>query len=167
MPVPCSAASVLAPCSVHACLPCFTAPTPECSDYGQAICWPGLNGAGLHSRCTGLLASLMLHGVRCAAGTCATASLARARRTSFRTCLPQVTAVYRSGSDEDVAAEDASSAGAAGAAGATSEEVSGLSDVDFEALDAASLRRLLLGLGLPASGKISKLRERLREARDA
>lgn len=36
----------------------------------------------------------------------------------------------------------------------------------LQAMDAASLRRLLLGRGLPASGKISKLRERLREARD-
>lgn len=35
-----------------------------------------------------------------------------------------------------------------------------------QALDAATLRRLLLGRGLPASGKVSKLRERLREARD-
>ncbi|KAL4421315.1 hypothetical protein ABPG75_010606 [Micractinium tetrahymenae] len=45
-------------------------------------------------------------------------------------------------------------------------DLAGLSDADIEAMDAATLRRLLLGRGLPASGKISKLRERLREARD-
>ncbi len=79
----------------------------------------------------------------------------------------QVTAVYRSTSSEEDEEDGAGSAAAAAAGSASSEELAGLSDADIEALDAASLRRLLLGIGLPASGKISKLRERVREARDA
>jgi hypothetical protein len=39
-----------------------------------------------------------------------------------------------------------------------------LSNADIEALDAASLRRLLASYGQPTSGKLSKLKERLREA---
>lgn len=35
-----------------------------------------------------------------------------------------------------------------------------------QAMDGATLRRRLTRLGLPTSGKMSKLRERLREARD-
>lgn len=42
-----------------------------------------------------------------------------------------------------------------------------LSDTDIEAMDASTLRRRLTKLGQPTSGKISKLRERLRETRDA
>ena len=42
-----------------------------------------------------------------------------------------------------------------------------LSDADIEALDAASVRRLLLSYGAPASGKLSKLKERLKEAQMA
>lgn len=42
-----------------------------------------------------------------------------------------------------------------------------LSDADIEGMDAATLRRRLAQLGQPTSGKISKLRERLREARAA
>jgi hypothetical protein len=42
-------------------------------------------------------------------------------------------------------------------------EMTDLSDADVDALDAASLRRLLMAAGQPASGKISKLRERLKE----
>ena len=59
---------------------------------------------------------------------------------------------------------DATSAADA-AAGPTSEDVGSMSDADIEELDAATLRRLLASLGLPASGKLSKLRERLAEAR--
>lgn len=75
--------------------------------------------------------------------------------------------MYRSSSSEEE--EEAAGGGSAeaGASGASSEELAILSDADIEALDAASLRRLLLGMGLPASGKISKLRERVREAREA
>ena len=39
-----------------------------------------------------------------------------------------------------------------------------LGDADIEALDAASLRRLLASYGQPTSGKLSKLKERLKEA---
>jgi hypothetical protein len=38
-----------------------------------------------------------------------------------------------------------------------------MSDADIEALDAASVRRLLAAYGQPTSGKISKLKERLKE----
>lgn len=72
-------------------------------------------------------------------------------------------AFYNSGSAD----EGAEAGGAGSAAGSGPEELAALSDADIEALDAASLRRLLGGAGLPASGKTSKLRERLREARDA
>ncbi|KAI7838107.1 hypothetical protein COHA_008115 [Chlorella ohadii] len=91
----------------------------------------------------------------------------RAAKLEIFTIAQQVTAVYRSTSSEEDEEDGAGSAAAAAAAGASSEELAGLSDADIEALDAASLRRLLLGMGLPASGKISKLRERVREARDA
>jgi hypothetical protein len=91
----------------------------------------------------------------------------------------EATAVYISGSGssdsssgEDVATSSGggSAAGEAAAGGGGSEgdgELGGLSDADIEAMDAATLRRLLLARGQPASGKMSKLRERLREARDA
>ena len=77
-----------------------------------------------------------------------------------------------SSSGEDVATSSGggSAAGEAAAGGGGSEgdgELGGLSDADIEAMDAATLRRLLLARGQPASGKMSKLRERLREARDA
>jgi hypothetical protein len=62
-----------------------------------------------------------------------------------------------SGSDED--------GGASGGDAASSAELAALSPTDIEALDAASLRRLLLATGLPASGRVCKLRERLLEAR--
>jgi hypothetical protein len=39
-----------------------------------------------------------------------------------------------------------------------------LSDADIEALDASSLRRLLASYGQPTSGKLSKLKERLKKA---
>lgn len=81
----------------------------------------------------------------------------------------QATAVYAStsGGDSDADAPPGSGSAAASSDGGGSEALAGLSDADIEAMDAASLRRLLLGRGLPASGKISKLRERLREVRDA
>lgn len=80
----------------------------------------------------------------------------------------RVTAVYAdaaSGGADDEAA--ASAGGPAGSGDGGGSDLAGMSDADIEAMDAASLRRLLLGRGLPASGKISKLRERLREARDS
>ena len=88
----------------------------------------------------------------------------------------EATAVYISGSgssssDENVATTSGggSAAGEPAATGGSGgeEELRGLSDADIEAMDAATLRRLLLARGQPASGKMSKLRERLREARDA
>jgi hypothetical protein len=87
----------------------------------------------------------------------------------------QATAVYSPASSSDSGVDDAdgppggaaAAAAAAAGGGSSAEALAGLSDADIEAMDAASLRRLLLGRGLPASGKISKLRERLREARDA
>lgn len=42
-----------------------------------------------------------------------------------------------------------------------------LSDADIEALDAASVRRLLASYGCPTSGRLSKLKERLKEAQGA
>jgi Domain of unknown function (DUF1995) len=42
--------------------------------------------------------------------------------------------------------------------------VTKMSDADIDALDAASLRRLLASYGQPTSGKLSKLKERLKEA---
>ena len=82
-----------------------------------------------------------------------------------RPCPPlKVTAVYRSSSSSSEEEEGGAASAAAAGGG---EDLAALSDADIEAMDAASLRRLLLGRGLPASGKISKLRERLREARDA
>lgn len=79
----------------------------------------------------------------------------------------RVTAVYA----DPAASAAEGEAGAAGAGPTVGDDagagdLAGLSDADIEAMDAASLRRLLLGRGLPASGKISKLRERLRDARD-
>lgn len=71
------------------------------------------------------------------------------------------------GAEAGSSGEDASATSNAGASGAAAEELGGMSDADIEGLDAASMRRLLLGRGLPASGKASKLRERLREARDS
>ena len=66
------------------------------------------------------------------------------------------------------AASAAGSGSDAGSGGIGGEpELGGLSDADIEGMDAASLRRLLLARGQPASGRMSKLRERLREARDA
>ena len=73
--------------------------------------------------------------------------------------------MYGSGGGSSADEGEGGEGGAGGSA--SSEELAALSDADIEALDAASLRRLLLGAGLPASGKISKLRDRLREARDA
>lgn len=49
------------------------------------------------------------------------------------------------------------------AAGGDAGGGGGLTESDIEALDAASLRRLLAAAGEPTSGKISRLRERLRE----
>ena len=93
----------------------------------------------------------------------------QARCTSHNPTQParplQCTQVYASGSGSSADEGEGGEGGAGGSA--SSEELAALSDADIEALDAASLRRLLLGAGLPASGKISKLRERLREARDA
>ena len=79
--------------------------------------------------------------------------------------------MYRPGEDEEGGEGGEGGAALAAAAppagGGGNEELSSLSDADIEAMDAASLRRLLGARGLPGAGKVSKLRERLREARDA
>lgn len=80
------------------------------------------------------------------------------------------TAVYSpSGSDPQASASSdgdgtPASSGEGGSEG--SEALAGLSDADIEGMDAATLRRMLVARGLPGSGRISKLRERLRELRD-
>lgn len=87
--------------------------------------------------------------------------------------LAQKVSAFSFGSDEgsEEDGEEAAAAGAdvAGAGGeaSSSAELGGLTDADIEAMDASSLRRLLVARGLPTSGKMSKLRERLREVRDA
>lgn len=43
------------------------------------------------------------------------------------------------------------------------KELEYLSDADIDVLDSASLRRILISRGQPASGKISKLRERVKD----
>lgn len=47
---------------------------------------------------------------------------------------------------------------------AASREVSDLTLGDIDTLDAASVRRILISKGLPASGKLAKLKERLKES---
>jgi hypothetical protein len=82
------------------------------------------------------------------------------------------TAVYSpSGSDPQASAssdgdgnDTPASSGEGGSEG--SGALAGLSDADIEGMDAATLRRMLVARGLPGSGRISKLRERLRELRD-
>ena len=54
--------------------------------------------------------------------------------------------------------------GFAPAAGACAGVGPAPSESDIEALDAASLRRLLTQYGQPTSGRVAKLREQLREA---
>jgi hypothetical protein len=80
----------------------------------------------------------------------------------------RITAVYTPASDQGSAALSADSSGSSGSGGGGggNESLAALSDADIEAMDAASLRRLLLVRGLPGSGRIAKLRERPREARD-
>ena len=51
--------------------------------------------------------------------------------------------------------------------GGNNNSSSFLSDADIDALDAASARRLLAGYGAPGSGKLSKLKERLKEVQAA
>ncbi|PSC76084.1 Conserved oligomeric Golgi complex subunit 6 [Micractinium conductrix] len=83
----------------------------------------------------------------------------------FRIAM-EVTAVYASssGTEREEEEEEGAAAGPVDPAALTS--LAELSDADIEAADAATLRRLLLGAGQPASGRIAKLRERLREVRD-
>jgi len=47
---------------------------------------------------------------------------------------------------------------------AVSKEASDLTVGDIDTLDAASVRRILISKGLPASGKLAKLKERLKES---
>jgi hypothetical protein len=80
----------------------------------------------------------------------------------------RVTYVYTDGSDADAAAMQPGGGTAeapADAADDTEVPTASLTDADIEGMDAATLRRRLTRLGQPTSGKISKLRERLREAR--
>lgn len=91
----------------------------------------------------------------------------RQAKLEIFTIAQKVTAVYSPTSSSSEGEEGSSGSSEGSAAAGGGEDLAGLSDADIEAMDAASLRRLLLARGLPASGKISKLRERLREVRDA
>lgn len=74
------------------------------------------------------------------------------------------TYVYADNPDNGPGSDDPSSSSQPAAVAAAADGGEGvLSDSDIDSLDAASLRRLLASYGQPASGKISKLRERLKE----
>jgi hypothetical protein len=96
----------------------------------------------------------------------------RAAKQEIFRIAAEATAVFTSsegeGEEEDGKGEgsDGGNSGADGGSSQGAAALAGLSDADVEAMDAASLRRLLLGCGQPASGRISKLRERVREVRD-
>lgn len=88
----------------------------------------------------------------------------RAAKMQIFAIAQQATAMYRSG--DEGGDDECGEGGEGGAAGGGGEDLAGLSDADIEAMDAATLRRLLAARGLPGSGKVSKLRQRLQEARD-
>lgn len=94
----------------------------------------------------------------------------RAAKQEIFRIAQEATAVYSSGDggsgDGGEGEGEGGEAAGGGAAPGSGAALAGLSDADVEAMDAATLRRLLLGCGLPASGRISKLRERLREVRE-
>lgn len=71
------------------------------------------------------------------------------------------------GGDGEAEDDDDDGSGGAGGEGRQGKAVAVLSDSDIEALDAASLRRLLASYGQPTSGKLSKLKERLKEVASA
>jgi hypothetical protein len=79
----------------------------------------------------------------------------------------QATAVYTPANDQgdEVGISSGGDGGSSGGNG-DSESLAALTDAYIEAMDAASLRRMLLARGLPGSGRAAKLRERLREAGD-
>ena len=82
--------------------------------------------------------------------------------------VQRVTYVFTDGSDADAAAMQPGGGAAASPTAIrddTEIPTESLTDADVEAMDGATLRRRLGRLGLPTSGKLSKLRERLRDAR--
>jgi hypothetical protein len=84
----------------------------------------------------------------------------RNRKLEIFSIAQKATAMYERGEDDDKNEADEAEEERTRA----SREV--LSDADIEALDAASLRRLLASYGQPTSGKLSKLKERLKEAQE-
>ena len=86
----------------------------------------------------------------------------RQRKMEIFTIAQKVTYMFAGDDDEEVGE------GASGQAAEESEEEScesgSMTDADIDVLDAASVRRLLAKYGCPASGKLSKLKERLKEA---
>lgn len=87
----------------------------------------------------------------------------RRKKLEIFSIAQKATAVFEPRGEDDDKNEDEEEEEGKAAARIAAREVL-LSDADIDALDAASLRRFLASYGHPTSGKLSKLKERLKEA---